>query len=126
MEKHGRMSCIYFSAKNFNLVLRQDGFSYELFNYHQEQAISEATGLPALLNNDEMPEIKTSVQRTDAFFMDNSSNMKVISEVKSADYLNFYQGNGQPTLEVYSYQKIYTRHPAVLFHPGFLSGLCFQ
>ena len=33
-----------YSGKNFNLVLKDDGFSYELFRFEENPAVSEATG----------------------------------------------------------------------------------
>ncbi len=99
-----------FSEENFNLVLKSDGFSYELFRYDEEQSISEATGLPTVSNDYDMPEIKVTVQRSDAFYIGGSSTVEVVAEGESLDYFNFYQGRGESTIQVYSYQKITYRN----------------
>src|SRR4249919_546667 len=58
-DQHGRQCpdvTYVFSEKNFNLVLKTNGFSYELFHYKKNPAVSEATGERLLRNENDFDE----------------------------------------------------------------------
>ncbi len=100
-----------YSGRNFNLLLRDDGFSYELFRYPASPAVSEATGQVAGLEEHETGMMtappSTMIERFDAAFVGSSEEKRIEAEGKSTDYANYYPGNNLPEVtQVFAYKRV--------------------
>jgi len=99
-----------FLGHNFNLVLKEGGFSYELFQCDSKQSISEADGSTSPVTGEDgfaVPETKVTMERFDASFVNASKNMEIAAEEKSSSYYNYYLGNtSKPVTQVHSYKKV--------------------
>ncbi|HUM45379.1 MAG TPA: SBBP repeat-containing protein [Chitinophagales bacterium] len=103
-----------FSGKNFKLILKGDGFSYEIYKSERQEKISEATGDFELNNEGSIanePSEKVMVQRFDASFINPSDQLQVKAENVSTDFFNYYRGKQPDSItRVHSYSRIYYRN----------------
>ena len=109
-----------YSGKNFNLVLKDDGFSYELFRFEESPAVSEATGEVISFEEHDVDLMashsRMMVERFDANFIGIAAEKRIAAEGKSTDYANYYSGNNLPEVsQVYAYKKViyYNIYPKI-------------
>ncbi|HYV94048.1 MAG TPA: T9SS type A sorting domain-containing protein [Chitinophagales bacterium] len=99
-----------FSGKNFNLILKDAGFSYQLFQYESQPSISEANGTTPFLTDEDgfvAPEMKVTIERFDASFVNPSKKMNIIAGERSSCYHNYYLGNtSKGVTQVHSYKEV--------------------
>lgn len=117
-----------YSAKNFNLVLKAKGFSYELIQHKTPPSISEATGLASTEANVStalnMDEVVTQLERFDATFIGASKDCHLIAANQLPGYANYYTSSetgpvtGVRSFKQITYQNLYPNIDLVFIAPA--------
>ncbi|MEO6169179.1 MAG: SBBP repeat-containing protein [Chitinophagales bacterium] len=116
-----------FSTKNFKLILKNNGFSYEIFRSEKQSEISEATEGFEFSDEGEFanePAEQVMVQRFDATFIGASKQVQVTAAGRSTDYFNYYHGSvsvGATAVHYYNsiyYNNIYPNIDLVFIAPA--------
>jgi PKD repeat protein len=111
---------IYDNQKGLKLILKDHSFSYEVYSYEKQpkKNISEATGQPIegqLPDKFKEPDpVTVKINRIDIDLKGSNAHPEIISEGRSADYVNYYKEyageNGVTDIHYYSkvtYRNIY-------------------
>lgn len=96
-----------YSDRNFNLILTDNGFSYELIQDRKSSAVSEATGVEAAPSDKVSGQDGLRTERFDVRFIGTSAHCMMTAEGPLPGYANYYNGgNTNPVTGVSSYSTV--------------------